>query len=280
MTIDLTAIGKEIEPTTQPYNWRDVALYAIGLGAGTEDLEFLLDEPKPKVLPTFGVIPAFIPVFKALGITGGNLVTLLHSGQRTELLKPFPSEGEMRTSARIDGIWDMKIGALVTISTETEVEGDKIARTSWQLLLRGEGGFGGVRPPKLLNTRPPTDREPDFTSEVPTQLNQALIYRLSGDTNPIHSRPEVAKEAGFDRPILHGLCSYGIAARVALRELAGNEPARFNALEARFAKVVMPGDTLVVEGFKLDTEGQAAITVSVKETGQQAIASALFDYKS
>ena len=106
-----------------------------------------------------------------------------------------------------------------------------------------------------------------------------MLYRLNGDINPIHSHPEVAKAAGFDRPILHGLCFYGIAARVALKALAGDEPARFKAFEARFAKVVMPGDTLVVEAWPLETPGQAAVTVTVKESGDKAIANALFEYE-
>jgi acyl dehydratase len=279
MTIDLGSVGLESAPKSVDYDWRDVALYAIGLGAGTADLGYLLEDPPPKVLPTFGVVPAFEPVFDVLGRTGGNLVTLLHSSQRTELIRPFPANGTMRTTARIRGIWDMKIGALMIIDTETEVDGEPTARTSWHLLLRGEGGFGGERPPALLRVKPPRDADPVFSVEVRTAENQALLYRLNGDINPIHARPEVAAEAGFDRPILHGLCFYGMAGRVALRELAGDDPSRFCALEARFAKVVMPGDTLVVEGFALDEPGRAAITVTVKESGDVAIANGLFEYK-
>jgi acyl dehydratase len=280
MSVDLGSVGKKVGPVVQPYNWRDVALYAIGVGAGVDDLGYLLDSPSPKVLPTYGVVPAFVPVFEALELTGGNFVTLLHSAQRTELKRPFPSEGEMRTTAEIGGIWDMKIGALMAIHTETEVDSELVSRTTWTLLLRGEGGFGGARPPKLLTTRPPKDTQPAFKVEVPTAENQALLYRLNGDTNPIHSNPEVAKEAGFDRPILHGLCSYGVAARVALKELAGDDPDRFIALEARFAKVVMPGDTLIVEGWPLEEPGKASITVTVKETGDKSIANCVFEYKT
>lgn len=277
MTLDLSCVGKRIGPVVTSYDWRDTALYAIGLSAGTSDLGYLLDDPPPKVLPTFGVVPAFAPVFDALGLTGGNLVTLLHSAQRTELIKPFPAAGDMRTEVFIEGIWDMKIGALVSVVTETAVDGAPTTRTIWHLLMRGEGGFGGERPPKLLRTKPPAG-DPAFRVEVETADNQALLYRLNGDVNPIHSHPEVAREAGFDRPILHGLCFYGIAARAALKALAGDEPARFKAFEARFAKVVMPGDTLVVEGWPLDTPGEAAVTVTVKETGQKAIANALFQF--
>jgi len=279
MAFELHCGGRTVGPISTSFDWRDVALYAIGLGAGTGDLPYVLDDPPPRVLPTFGVIPAFAPVYELLRGTGCNLVTLLHSGQRTELLRPFPPAGEMTTTASIRGAWDMKIGALVLIATETAVDGVPTARTEWQLLLRGEGGFGGERPPALLRTKPPAGKAPDFSAEVPTSRDQALVYRLSGDVNPIHSRPDVAKAAGFDRPILHGLCTYGIAARTALRALAGDDPARFEAFEARFAKVVLPGDTLVVAGYLLEEKGRAAITVTVKETGESAIANALFSFR-
>ena len=111
-----------------------------------------------------------------------------------------------------------------------------------------------------------------------TAADHQAFGKLSGDVNPIHSHPEVAKQAGFERPVLHGLCTYGIAGRVALKTLCGNEPRRFRAFEVRFAKVVMPGDTLIVRGYRLPEAGQAAITVTVAQSGEQAIANALFEY--
>ncbi|MBN2529297.1 MAG: MaoC family protein [Deltaproteobacteria bacterium] len=276
MAIDLQTAGKKLGPVVQEYNWKDVALYAISLGAGRADLDYLMD-PAPKVLPTYGVIPTFDPVFDLLKATGGDLVTLLHSSQRTEIIKPFPHEGKMETEATIRGIYDMKIGAAVVIDTITSVNGEPTAKTVWTLLLRGEGGFGGERPPARLKVKPPAGVDADFCVEVPTLDSQALLYRLNGDINPIHADPKVAEAAGFDRPILHGLCTYGIAGRVALKELAGNDPARFLALECLFAKPVMPKDTLVVEGWKLDA-GKAALTVTVKETGVKAIANCVLEY--
>jgi acyl dehydratase len=278
MAVDLSCVGQRVGPKTKRYDWRDVALYALALGAGEHDLGYVLDNPPPKVLPTFGVLPAFEPIFEAGGRTGADLVQLLHTAQRTELIKPFPAAGELQTTAAIRGLWDMKIGALLIVDTETLVDGELSCRTSWQLLLRGAGGFGGERPPQGLRTRPPKGKPPMFEAEVPTSRDQALLYRLTGDVNPIHSNPEIAKAAGFDRPILHGLCTYGIGARMALKHLAGDEPARFKTFEAKFSKVVMPGDTLIVRGYALDQPGQAAVTVSVKESGEDAIASALFEY--
>lgn len=278
MSIDLNSSGQEVAPMEQRYDWRDVSLYALALGAGTDDLGYVLNDPPPNVLPTYGVIPAFEPVFQALSHTKGDLVQLLHTAQRIELLRPFPASGTMSTTAKIRGIWDMKIGALVLIDTETAVDGEPTCRSEWQLLLRGAGGFGGERPPAGLRVKPPKGADPAFEVEVPTSRDQALLYRLTGDVNPIHSHPEVAKAAGFDRPILHGLCTYGIGARVALKALAGDDPGRFSAFEARFSKVVMPGDTLVVRGYPLEQAGRAAVTVTVKESGEQAIASALFEF--
>jgi acyl dehydratase len=278
MSIDRSGIGQRVGPIAKRYQWRDVSLYALALGAGENDLPYILD-PAPQVLPTYGVLPAIEPMFEAAAKTRADLVQLLHVAQRTELVKPWPAEGEMLTTATIRGIWDMKIGALLIVDTETAVNGELSTRTSWQLLLRGAGGFGGERPPAGLRTRPPKDKQPDFEVEVPTSRNQALLYRLTGDINPIHSHPEVAKQAGFERPILHGLCTYGIGARMALKHLAGDTPARFKAFETKFSKVVMPGDTLIVRGYKLETAGQAAVTVTVKETGEDAIATGLFEYK-
>lgn len=278
MTVDLGSVGSFAEGK-QRYDWRDTALYALALGAGTEDLRYLIERPPPQVLPTFGVLPAFAPMFEVMQQTGGDLVQLLHTAQRTELLAPFPAEGNMHTRAQLRGLWDMKIGATAIVDTETSVDGVPRCRTTWELLLRGEGGFGGERPPTRLRTRPPKDAEPIFEVQVGTRPEQALLYRLTGDVNPIHSDPAIAREAGFDRPILHGLCTYGIAARIALKQLAGDDPARFISLDARFAKVVMPGDTLVVRGYALPEAGHAAITVTVAEHGADAIASALFCYR-
>jgi acyl dehydratase len=277
MTIDFSSVGQRVGPLEQRYDWRDAALYALALGAGEHDLDYLLDQPALKVLPTFGVLPAFEPVFDAMRRTGADLVQLLHTGQRTELVRPLPRQGALRTSALVRGLWDMKVGALAIVDTETEVNGELACRTSWQLLLRGAGGFGGERPPQGLRTKPPKDTPPDFEISVPTRRDQALLYRLTGDINPIHADPAVAKQAGFDRPILHGLCTYGIAARIALKALAGDDPARFKAFDARFAKVVMPGDTLIVRGYKLGA-GKAAITVTIEQSGEQAIGNAQFDY--
>jgi acyl dehydratase len=279
MGIDLGSVGAELGPFVQPYSFRDAALYALALGAGPDDLDYLVEVPAPKVLPTFGVVPAVEPVFAALRRMGADTVQMLHLGHRTEQIAPLPPSGTLQTRARIARIWDMlQMGALALVETETCVDGALCCRTSWQILLRGAGRFGGERPPAGLRTRPPEGAAPAFELELATRPEQALLYRLLGDLNLVHARPEVAQQAGFERPILHGLCTYGIAARFALRALARDEPSRFRAFEVRFAKVVLPGDTLIVRGYPLEQPGHAALTVSVRESGAEAIANGLFEY--
>lgn len=277
MALNLSTVGRTYGPFEHAYHWKDVALYALALGAGPDDLDFVL-EPEPRVLPTFAVIPAFEPVFAALHEIGGDLVKLLHTAQRTELIKPLPSEATLRTSATVQGIWDMRIGAVINIETHTAIGDEPYARTVWSLLIQGETGFESARPPAGLRTKPPKDASPDFTATFATSPAQALLYRLTGDLNPIHARPEVARAAGLPGPILHGLCTYGFASRVALRCLAGAEPRRFRAFEARFSRPVLPGQTLVAEGYRL-APGSAAITVRAEGSPELVISNALFEYE-
>ncbi|MDD9965248.1 MAG: MaoC/PaaZ C-terminal domain-containing protein [Myxococcales bacterium] len=279
MVLDRASVGTSAHGE-QRYTWRDPALYALALGAGREDLGYVLDKPAPKVLPTFGVIPAFDPVFDVLRTTRADLLQLLHTGQRVELLQPFPSEGHMETRAQLRGLWDLKIGALAVVDAETAVDGAPCARTTWELLLRGEGGFGGERPPARLRVRPKKNDSPLFEDTVATRPEQALLYRLTGDINPIHADPEVAAEAGFERPILHGLCTYGIAGRLALKHLAGDDPERFVSLEAQFSAPVVPGDALVIRAFPLEEPGAVALTVGVSGSDVQAISKARFRYRT
>jgi acyl dehydratase len=277
MTLNLGAIGATVGPFEHPYSWKDVALYALALGAGPADLDYLL-EPAPKVLPTWAVIPALQPVFAALNVTGGNLLKLLHTGQRTELHRPFPPEAVISTTAQVQGIWDLRIGAVINIETRSSIDSELVASTVWSLLIQGETGFPSERPPLGLRTKPPQDAAPTFSEVWTTSPAQALLYRLTGDLNPIHARPELAAAAGLPAPILHGLCTYAFAGRVALKQLAGDEPRRLRAYEVRFSRPVLPGQTLVAEGYLL-APGQAALTVRIQETSELAIGNALFEYE-
>jgi acyl dehydratase len=203
---------------------------------------------------------------------------LVHSAQRVEQLRPWPAEGVVTTQAQLQGIFNMRIGALVQVETASSVGGEVCARTLWSLFIPGVKADDHGRAPPLLRTRPPKDVAPAFSATWETSPAQALLYRLNGDLNPIHARPETAEKAGFEQPILHGLCTYGWAAWTALKHLAGDDPARFRRFEARFTRPVLPGQTLIAEGYPL-SPGSAAVTVRIKETDELAIAHGLFEYE-
>ena len=261
----------------QVFGWKDMALYALAIGAGESDLDYLL-EPDPKVLPSWAVIPALDPVFDVMRESGLAAPQLVHSAQRVEQLAPLPSHGTVSTEGCLKGAWNVRIGTMVQIETTSSVGDQLCARTLWSLFIPGSKAGDTGRAPTLLRTRPPKDTAPAFAEEWATQPTQALLYRLTGDLNPIHARPDLAREAGFERPILHGLCTYGFATRVALKHLAGNEPRRFRSFEARFTRPVLPGQTLVVEGYPLEP-GSAAVVVRIKETGEMAVGHGLFEYE-
>jgi acyl dehydratase len=276
MALNLDTVGVPSRTYDFPYTWRDVALYALSLGAGPEDLTLVV-ERDPPVLPTFPVLPAFQPVFDMLSALGVDLGRVLHTAQRTELFAPLPSQGTLATTALVRGVYDMRIGALIEIETTSAIGDRPCARTLWSLLALGVGGVDGGRAPASLRTRPPKDAVPDLSHEWLTSPSQALLYRLNGDINPIHAFPDAAQAAGLGEPILHGLCTYGYLARVALRSFAGNDPTKFRAFEARFSKPVLPGQTLVADAYRL-ASGSLALTARIKETGELAVANAQLDF--
>jgi acyl dehydratase len=273
MTLKLDAVGRTLGPFEHSYDWRDVALYAAALGAGPEQLTFLL-EPEPAVLPSWTVVPELQPVFAAFRETGLGLARLLHTSQRCEFLAGFPAHGTVVTSAKVAGIYDMRIGALVEIETESSLGGIPRTRSTWSMLVAGVGAFESGRPPASPRIKVPKDTAPSFSADWATARNQALLYRLTGDLNPIHARPEAAHEAGLEAPILHGLCTYGFASRAALHALCADEAERVKSLQARFTKPVLPGQTLRADGYVL-APGEASLTVHIVETGELAMTAAL-----
>ncbi len=157
------------------------------------------------------------------------------------------------TRAKLEGIYDMKKMAQVICTTTTEVGGKKVFDTEWSIIFRGEGGFDGAPPPKNDAPAAPKDRDPDFTVEEATLPEQALLYRLSGDLNPLHADPGFAAMVGFPQgPILHGLATYGFVMRAAIRSAAGGDASKLLAYGAMFRKPVWPGDTIATKGWKLD----------------------------
>jgi acyl dehydratase len=232
------------------YSWtRDqVILYHLGVGAGNPptdpgELEYTY-EKNLKVLPSFGVIPVF-GALGGLGNTPGlefNFAMLLHGEQDIEIHQPIPPEATVTSAGEVVGIYDKGKAALVVLEVKTRDEADKPLFTNrFSLFLRGEGGFGGESGPKAGNAAP--DRKPEGVVETPTLPQQALIYRLSGDKNPLHADPDFAKMAGFDTPIIHGLCSFGIVCKAIVDEVLGGDVTRVARYQARFAGVGFPGET-------------------------------------
>jgi acyl dehydratase len=279
MALDLSLINQPSAPETFVYTWHDVALYALGVGAKREELDLLYEGRGPKVIPSFAVVPMFKPMFDRIAKLGGDLSMVVHGGQKVVVKKPFQPSGTLTTIATISGIYDMRKFAVVHIKTTTQDHaGELVAETISAIIFRGEGGFGGSTPPKdEEGFKVPKEEplvQPNFRFEEKTSHEQALLYRLSGDVNPLHADPKFAADVGFVQgPILHGLCTYGFMARHAILGACAAEPARLLAVSAQFRKPVWPGDTLVTEGFIVGP-GQLAMRVSVKERDEAVLGTA------
>jgi acyl dehydratase len=237
------------------YTKDQVILYHLGIGAGVpatdpKELEYTY-EKNLKVMPSFAVIPAFGSMGGIAAVPGMqfNFAMLLHGEQEVILHKPLPPAQKLKTSGQIVDIFDKGKAALVIMeSTARDESGEKLFTNRFSLFIRGEGGFGGDSGPKVGNVAP--DRKPDGVVTRTTLPQQALIYRLSGDKNPLHCDPDFAKMAGFDKPIIHGLCSYGIACKAIVDEVLGGDVSQVARYQARFAGVAFPGETYQVSYWK------------------------------
>jgi acyl dehydratase len=258
MPIDTSYVGKRLESVQHTYDERDVMLYALGVGCGTDDLQFTYERDL-QVLPTFSVICSFPAMLNLGGAMQVNPAMVLHGEQRIDLRAPIPTEGTITTTPTITAVYDKVKGAVVVVQTESvDAKGKLLFVNTASIFVRGEGGFGGDRGPSGARNVPP-DRKPDRSIAYPTLPQQALLYRLSGDRNPLHADPDFAKLGGFDRPILHGLCTYGHAGRAVLAAFCRNEPARLRTLEVRFSGVVYPGETITTDMWQVEP-GKVVLT--------------------
>jgi acyl dehydratase len=272
-TLSPEVVGLELAPTQFSYEERDVMLYALGIGA--KELEFIFERGL-KTIPTFAVIPAFPALMGLSAAVEINPVMILHGEQGFRINKQIPASGTLTTSGKVTGVYDKGKGALVTIeSTTKDAGGETVFTNTSGIFIRGSGGFGGERGPEAGNAAP--GRGPDRTVEMQTLDIQAAIYRLSGDRNPLHIDPAFAKMAGYDRPILHGLCSFGHVGRAVLAEYCGNDPARMLGMSVRFSGVVYPGDTIITDMWD---EGKGKIIVQARtQEGRVVISNAAVEVK-
>ena len=257
MAINPGAVGAVGDPVERSWTSKDCLLYALGVGAGADDplseLEFTTENSQgveQRVLPSFAVIAGSAGApWKEVGEF--DFARLVHGEQSFEVTGPIPPDGRVSVTGRIAEIWDKGKGAVVVTECESvdPNSGQVAFRTRASAFIRGEGGFGGERGPSSSGAAVP-DREPDHAVLYRTRPDQALIYRLSGDRNALHSDPAFAARAGFDRPILHGLCTFGFSGRALLHSLCGGDPAAFRSMSARFTSPVFPGDELTVKIWK------------------------------
>ena len=272
-------VGMTFEPV--PFSWdaKDVMLYAVGVGANPEgELEFVYEGKGPKVLPTYAVIPGMFSMGGLVSNVDIDLTMLLHGEQSITLHREIPAEGKVRVTGRISEVWDK--GKAAVIGSEGIVEDDQgpLFTTKATLFIRGAGGFGGERGPSTAGVNVPPERRPDHVIEDVTRMEQGAIYRLSGDRNPIHIDPDFARMAGFEKPFMHGLCTYGFVGRAILRALCGGDAARFGSFSARFADQVYFGDTIVTKIWVVG--GGEAIVQAETQKGNVVLSQARATYRS
>ena len=252
MPIDLNAaLGAELEPVEFSWTSSDVQLYHLALGAGSDpmdprELRYLTDGT-PQVLPTFSSVAATFHMTEPPRVSFPGveieLSRVLHASEAVTVSAPLPPSGSARAITRVTDIWDKgKAAVLVNETTVTGPDGKTLWTTKRSIFARGEGGFGGERGPSTSVETP--DRTPDFEIDIPVLPQQALLYRLCGDRNPLHSDPGFAAAAGFPRPILHGLCTYGMTCKALVDAVLDSDAARVGSFGARFAGVVFPGETI------------------------------------
>jgi 3-hydroxyacyl-CoA dehydrogenase/3a,7a,12a-trihydroxy-5b-cholest-24-enoyl-CoA hydratase len=282
-----TALGYEFPPQKTQYDEKDLSLYALGVGAGanptdSSELQFVYENAGEfQALPTFGVVPALQIVFdmykrgeSAPGMNYG-FDRILHGEQFTELKRPLPTHAKLTHKAKIKDIWDKGKGAIVvTAITTFDEDGNELVYNELTTFVRGAGGWGGDRGPSNEVNTPP-DRAPDAVVEEKISAAQALLYRLSGDINPLHVDPGFAKAFGFDKPILHGLCTFGYASRHVIKTFSKNDARYFKNIKVRFSESVFPGETLVTEMWK---DGQKVVfRCKVKERDKVVISNAAIE---
>jgi len=269
MPIDVErAVSAEPRTTRIAWEHKDVQLYHLGLGAGVpaddlDELRYTL-ESRLHVLPSFATVAG-----GGMGVVDGlsapgidvDLAAVLHGAQTVETHRPVPVGGSATQTSSVAAVYDKGKAAVIVLRSETADEDGPLWTSEAQLFVRGEGGFGGARGPSAQTEVP--ERSPDREVRRGIREEQALLYRLSGDWNPLHADPAFARLAGFDRPILHGLCSYGMVLKAVVDTVLGGDVSRVTSYSTRFAGVVFPGETLRISMWSEGEGGAGRVKLAV-----------------
>jgi acyl dehydratase len=261
MTIDVDSlIGSGIVTSRRAYTRRDASLYALSIGFGTDplneqELDFVSDRP------TFKSVPTMASIFADVILELTNVCQLqhpelaLHGEQKLEIFSPLPDVAELDIQGSIAAVYDRgpKRGAEIHMVAEARLRGEAapLYRATYVTIARGDGGFGGDEPDYSARGNRVPASDPESVWEFPVGRNQALLYSLNGDPNPIHTQPRIAKSAGFETPIMHGLGTYGMACRAVLMTYCAGDPTAMKSFDVRFSAPVLPGETLLVDMWHL-----------------------------
>ncbi len=271
MTLDLGAVGYETERLTFEYDFKTTIIYALGIGCTENELDFLYEGRGPSVIPSFAVVPSYPALEPLVNKAGADMTKVVHGAQSITLHAPIPAQATLQTVARIEGIYDFKRLSQVVFSTRSFHRDELLFETEWMLVVRDTGGFGGPRPPKMPTVKVPSDQQPAFEQIETIPKTQALLYRLSGDLNPLHADPEFAREVGFDQgPILHGLCTFGYVTRAVLAGACHGQVSRLRHLNVSFKKPVWPGETLRTSGYLLEHD-RVALTACAADRPEAVV---------
>jgi len=277
MALNLSALGQKVGPLAKEYSWKDVVLYALGVGAGFSDLDYCY-ENKLKVIPSFS-IAAIFDILAQIGLKSEvNLAGILHGEQELIFHNPIPPEGTLTTEGKIAHYYDkgQDKGALVIGESDTwHSNGQKLFTSICTIFSRLDGGFGGENAPRTTVTFP--DRDPDYIVDEQPSEDQPLIYRLSGDIFSLHVDPQFAKASGFEKPIMHGLCTHGFACRALIDKLIPGQPEKARRMVCRFTKTLYPGVPIQTQIWKTG-DGQALWRTVNGETGDIVIDNGIFEY--
>ncbi|MDZ7762108.1 MAG: MaoC/PaaZ C-terminal domain-containing protein [Desulfovermiculus sp.] len=277
MSLNPDVVGRKIGPLTHTYTWKDVILYALGVGAGTEELNFVYEKGL-QVIPSFAIAAVFNFFFQAGAKANVNLQGILHAEQELIFHQTLPIQGTLITQGQITNKYDLgrERGALIEAKGLTQNEkGQDLFTNVMTIFARLDGGFGGIKPPQRPKEIP--DREPDFLVNDQPSKDQALLYRLSGDTFDLHVDPEFARRAGFEKPIMHGLCTFGFASRACINSLIPGEPEKVHKMSCRFTQPLYPGTPIQTRIWSLQP-GRAAWQVTNAQTHAVVIDLGLFEY--